>query len=226
MKLLSYLRYGSYITDHWNLRLALFTIFYEIKGERKYGIDTTGIEEIWQYDISTEDLSEAESYQPSSYYILEKLFLHLPPEALRGSIIDFGCGKGRALVVAMAFGFKKLIGVEIIHELSRDAEQNLLHNKVDKKDNEFSILNNRAQSIPIPDDSSVFLFFNPFKQQVMELVLQNILDSYKKNPRTLYVFYLNPVYKKIFFDNKFRELYHVQKLTYLEGSILVLDGPD
>lgn len=220
MKLKAYWRYAKYIADHWNAALALFTTMHEIRGEKKYGIDTTGIEEIWQYDISEEDLSMAESYQPSSYYILEKLFRKLPLNARKGTVIDFGCGKGRALVVAAAEGFKQLLGVEIIYELSREAEHNLLNNKIKSKDYEYKIINDRAQDLEIPIDASVFLFFNPFKVELMHDVLQNIMTSYRSNPRDLYVLYLNPVYKHVFKSQKFEELYHIQKLTYLEGSLL------
>jgi SAM-dependent methyltransferase len=222
MKLMPYLRYARYITDHWSAGLALFTILHEIRGERKYGINTTGIEEIWQYDISGDDLALAESYQPSSYYVLEKLFRHFPKTAVGGTLMDFGCGKGRALVVAAASGFKNLIGIEIIYELAREAEQNLLHNKLQQKDFKFRIINDRAQHAEIPQNAGVFLFFNPFKEMLMKEVLGNILASYRQYPRDMYVFYLNPVYKHLFLECNFRELYHVQKLTYLEGSLLCL----
>lgn len=221
MSLKAYWRYAKYIADHWNAALAIFTTIHEMRGEKKYGINTTGIEEIWQYDIAEEDLAMAESYQPSSYYILEKLFKKLPPDARKGTLIDFGCGKGRALVVAAAEGFNNLLGVEIIYELSREAEHNLVHNKLKNKNYRFKILNDRAQDLEIPDDSSVFLFFNPFKEELMDEVLQRIMMSYRKNPRDLYVMYLNPVYKHVFFGQKFEQLYHVQKLTYLEGSLLL-----
>jgi hypothetical protein len=220
-KFRAYFNYFKFIYKYWDLQLALFTIYYEIIGERKYGIDSTGTESLWQYDIGEEDLSAAEAYQPSGYYILEKLMDRLPDETKSGGLYDFGCGKGRTLVVAMAYGFKKLTGIEIIYELARDAEENIKRSKVYSKEVKYSIINQRAQDSIISDDSTVFLFFNPFKDYIMSEVLGNILDSYQRAPRTLYVVYINDVYKHLFLDKGFKEYYHIEKLTYQQGTILV-----
>src|SRR4051812_46664851 len=119
MKFKAYFDYFRFIYKHWDLQLAAFTIYHEIIGEKKYGIDTTGTEQLWQYDIGEEDLSDAEAYQPSSYFILEKLLAVIPDDLKHGRIYDFGCGKGRALAVSMAYGFKKLTGIDIIYELAK-----------------------------------------------------------------------------------------------------------
>ena len=222
MKFKAYLRYFRFIYKYWNLQLAVFTIYHEIIGEKKYGIDTTGTEPLWQYDIDEEDLSEAEAYQPSSYYILEKTFEALPPEASQGRIYDFGCGKGRTLAVSMAYGFKKITGIEIIYELAKDAESNILNCRFYKQDVKFNIVNNRAQDITVSDDGTVFLFFNPFKETLMTEVAENIMQSYERCPRRIFVIYINDVYKNIFLAKGFRQLFHVQKLTYQQGTVLEL----
>ena len=48
-------------------------------------------------------------YQASNYYILEKGFNYLESINENNFITDFGCGKGRALVVAAYFEFKKVL---------------------------------------------------------------------------------------------------------------------
>ncbi|HTE28238.1 class I SAM-dependent methyltransferase [Flavitalea sp.] len=224
MKFKEYLKYFRFIQKYWDFQLAAFTIYHEIIGEKKYGIDTTGTEPLWQYDIDEEDLADAEAYQPASYYILEKLLDSLPAESKSGRIYDFGCGKGRALAVAMAYGFKKLTGIEIIYELAKDAESNILNCKFYKQDVSFTIVNNRAQDMTITDDAKVFLFFNPFKENLMAEVIDNIMESYQRSPRKIFVVYINDVYKDLFFDKNFRQIYHIQKLTYLQGTMLEFDG--
>ena len=225
MKFKAYYKYFNFILKHWDFSLAAFTVYHEMIGEKKYGIDTTGTEPLWQYDIDEADLSEAEAYQPSSYYILEKVFASLPPEASKGRLIDFGCGKGRALAVAMAYGFTKLTGIDIIYELAKDAESNILNCKYYQPGVSFNIINNRAQDVDVSDDTTVFLFFNPFKETVMKDVVQNIMESYHREPRKIFVVYINDVYKNLFLDLGFRQHFHVQKLTYLQGTVLLLDMP-
>ncbi len=224
MKFKAYYRYFAFILKHWDFNLAAFTIYHEVIGEKKYGIDTTGTESLWQYDIDEVDLSEAEAYQPSSYFILEKVLESLPAEATQGRLIDFGCGKGRTLAVAMAYGFTKLTGIDIIYELAKAAESNVLNCKYYQPGVSFNIINNRAQDVPVPDDASVFLFFNPFKEPVMKEVVENIMESYHRNPRKLFVVYINDVYKNVFLDLGFKQHYQVQKLIYLQGTVLQLDN--
>ena len=222
MKFKTYFNYFLFISKYWDLRLAVFTIFHEIIGEKKYGIQTTGTEQLWQYDIDEKDLSDAEAYQPSSYYILEKVLSALPDTIKYGRIYDFGCGKGRTLAVAMAFGFKKLTGIEIIFELAKDAESNILNCKFYKPDISFTVINNRAQTVKITDDATVFLFFNPFKGNLMAEVLDNIMESYQRLPREIFVVYINDVYKNLFLEKGFKEVYSIQKYTYLQGTVLRL----
>jgi hypothetical protein len=220
MKFKAYFKYFSFIYKYWDLQLAAATIYHEIIGERKYGIDTTGTEQLWQYDIDDDDLSDAEAYQPSSYYILEKVFAALPALATSGRIYDFGCGKGRALAVSMAYGFTRLSGIEIIYELAKACESNILNCKFYNPGISFTVTNQRAQDAAITDDATVFLFFNPFKENVMAAVVDNIMASYRRSPRKIYVIYINDVYKNLFFEKGFKQFYTVKKLTYLQGTVL------
>jgi SAM-dependent methyltransferase len=224
MKFKAYLKYFRFIQKHWDFQLAAFTIYHEIIGEKKYGIDTTGTEQLWQYDIDEEDLADAEAYQPASYYILEKLFAALPAESKAGRLYDFGCGKGRILAVAMAYGFRKLSGIEIIYELAKDAESNILNCKFYTQDTSFAIINNRAQDMTITDDATVFNFFNPFKENLVAEVIDNIMESYERSPRKIFVLYINDVYKDLFLDRGFRQVYHIERFTYQQGTVLEFDG--
>lgn len=52
------------------------------------------------------------NYQPSPYAELETLF-SMYPFAESDRLIEFGCGKGRVLVMAMEYGCQKLTGYEI-----------------------------------------------------------------------------------------------------------------
>ena len=55
-------------------------------------------------------------------------------------------------------------------------------------------------------------------------VAKNILQSLKENPREAYVVYLNPVHKEIFMSAGFEQVYHLEKLKYIEASILMSVG--
>ena len=46
MKFIYYLRYFFFIGMNWNFRLAFFTIYHEIRGERKYHLNSIGLDRL------------------------------------------------------------------------------------------------------------------------------------------------------------------------------------
>ena len=68
-----YVQYFFYIAWHWNAWLAIFVIWHEIKGERKYQINTIGVDELDELDEIGVDTSHASKYLPVDYFVLEKL---------------------------------------------------------------------------------------------------------------------------------------------------------
>ncbi|MEO6452577.1 MAG: class I SAM-dependent methyltransferase [Ginsengibacter sp.] len=220
MKLLHYLHYFFYIAFNWNFRLALFTIRHEVKGEKKYVIATSELNDLKKLSLKGNNFIHAENYQGANYFLLEKLFSHMQSINANNNIVDYGCGKGRVLVVAASYGFKKIIGIEFARELCEMAKKNILRLQYNFPEKFFNVIHADAVDYLIEDDINVFFFFNPFNEIVMLTVVKNILRSLKINPREVYAVYLNPVHKEIFMSAGFEEIYHFQKLHYIHGCIL------
>ena len=72
MKAFTHLRCFLYNSYHWNIRLATFLLFNEINGEKKYGINTSGLDELKSMEDAGIDTSNNSIYTPVSYYLLEK----------------------------------------------------------------------------------------------------------------------------------------------------------
>jgi len=225
MKPLSYIKYFLYLAYNWNIRIAWHIIIREIKGEKKYGIDTTGADELKKLGKMGVDISHATIYMPASYELLEEIFQELKVTTVNhGSpagrhFLDIGCGKGRALCVAAHHGFNKLTGIDISKELCEIAKENLLLTKKKIKGIHFSVINNDAFYFTIPDDVDCIFFFNPFDETVMSGVVLNILKSLKGHKRNINLIYINPVHKEYFFKAGFTETWHCKKMKYLEVSI-------
>lgn len=94
MTYLYYIRYFFYIAINWNFRLALFSIFHEINGEKKYGIRTTELDNLKKLTL-TGKLEHAEIYQGASYYLLEHIFQQLKKQKAGKTLID-GLRKGKS----------------------------------------------------------------------------------------------------------------------------------
>jgi len=225
LKIFPYIQYFFYLGLNWNWKIALHILLHEIKGERKYGIHTTGSDELKRTEASGVDISHATVYMPASYLLLEEIFTKLPGDE-RKHFLDIGCGKGRALCVAVHYGYNKVTGIDFSNEFCANAEENLQHTKKIFPSLDFSIINKDAAMVEIPADVDCIFFFNPFDQVIMSAVAKNILDSYKKNPRNIYIVYLNPLYKKELLQIGFKEIYYTCKMKYMEAVILQKSTPN
>jgi SAM-dependent methyltransferase len=201
--------------------LAWFTVYHEIRGEKKYNINTSKIEDVKKLSIKGDNIEHAELYQGANYYLLEKVFDHLQTIEANQSILDFGCGKGRVLTVAAYYGFSKIIGVEFAKELCDVARKNIIPVQQKFPEKIFNVIHANAVDHKIEKDTNVFFFFNPFDEVVMLAVAKNILLSLKENPREVYVVYINPVHKEIFMSAGFEQIYHFEKLKYIQASVFM-----
>jgi len=220
MKLLYFLKYFYFIAKNWNIKLAAFTVYHEIKGEKKYMLDTVKIDNLQHQKIKSENLKRASIYQATNYFLIEHALDFLKKEQANLHLVDFGSGKGRIMVVAAYYGFKKITGIDFSQSLCNEATINIEKIKPLFPSTDFELICDDAVNYPVKNDDTVFFFFNPFDEVVMLQVVKNILASLKKNERKIYVVYVNPLHKEIFLSAGFEEEYYFKKMEYLEFVIL------
>lgn len=223
MKYLYYLRLFFFIAFNWNIRLALFTVYHELRGEKKYKLNTSKIVDVKKLPVKGDNVEHAELYQGANYYLLEKVLDHLQTIDANQNILDFGCGKGRVLAVAAYYGFSKITGVEFAKELCDIARKNIIPVQQKFPDKIFNVIHANAVDYKIESHTNVFFFFNPFDEVVMLAVTKNILKSLKEYPREAYVVYINPLHKEIFMSAGFEQIFHYEKLKYIQATIFMLD---
>lgn len=218
----AYLKYFIYLSSNWNLRIAWHIIKEEIKGEKKYNINTTGADELKALAKKGIDTSHATIYMPVSYNLLEACFTQINQLSDKSftHFLDIGCGKGRAMCVAAHYGFGKVTGIDFSKELCLTAEKNLTATKKTFAHLQYSIINNDAFYYSIPANVDVIFLFNPFDEIIMSGVVNNIISSLQHSPRQLYIIYSNPLHKELFTAAGFKELYHIKKMKYLESLVL------
>jgi len=195
---------------------------YEGKYEKLLGIKTHSIVNLEQLTLAGDNTSENHHYQGASYFILFSIFEKLPDEMKSKTLIDFGCGKGRALFVAEYCGFTKLIGVDIAWELIDFANENKRVYQKKNQESSIEFVFNDATKYLIPNDATIFYFFNPFGESIMQQVISNIKESVKNNPREIMCIYLNPKFKAVFEKNGFKTVQEIKSWRYLEGVIYSL----
>lgn len=111
------------------LRETLLYVLAEYYFDFRYGTETMEIVELDQLSVMGENREHGAPYQASNYLVLRRVFLRLRAilgeDECNGIFLDFGCGKGRAMMVAMDYGFRNLEGVEFAAPLLQVCEANL-----------------------------------------------------------------------------------------------------
>jgi SAM-dependent methyltransferase len=116
--------------------------------------------------------------------------LQLPRDA---TFVDLGCGKGRVLMLAAKYGFRRVVGIEFSRQLCEQARDNL-----DKFLHKFSapsqieIIASDVTQYRLGDDEKVFFMYDPFDAPVVAEVLAKIRKSWERKPRTIWMIYSAP----------------------------------
>lgn len=159
-----------------------------------YGLDTCAKCDLDSVTIANGSRERGNGYQAARVLLLRRLcqlLRSLCPQD--GVFVDIGCGKGRALLIAMECGFKKVTGVEFAKELCISANNNIAIYKA--KTNLISrcvVIEADATTYTIAPDENVFFFFNPFDDVLMAKTIENIIASVRFHPRQIYIAYLTP----------------------------------
>lgn len=211
-----------YVAFNWNLPLAIFITWHEIKRGPKYNVNTIKPVSLKALTIAEGDISKSSPYEALNYYILETLlenFRKLFPS--EKSILDIGSGKGRVMVVAAHYGFKNITGVDFARELCAAAKRNINKIKAQFRDTTFTIYCKDILNYAIDKNDKVFFLYNPFNNEIMEKFLEKIDHSVKEHSRTIYFIYANPQQKEVLLQNGYTEVFSIKKLRLLEGVILL-----
>lgn len=124
------------------------------------------------------------------------------------TFIDLGSGKGRTLLMASEFPFRRAIGVELLPALNQIAQQNLAQYKSEsQRCYALESICADATRFAFPIDPLVVYLFNPFPEAGLRRTLQNLMDSWREHPRPTYLLYHNPQLEHVI-----RECTFLQKL--------------
>ena len=161
--------------------------------DRKYGVNTSGSILLQDLTIAGNNVKECFWYEPMSEKVFRQIIHHLNISFDQFEFIDFGSGKGRVLLLASDYGFKKITGVEFAQELHRIASKNIaIWNRNAQKPSTIENICMDAIEFPIPKVPLVIFFYSPFKGTVMQQVVNNVLTSHTMNPREIVLIFYGP----------------------------------
>ena len=173
-----------------------------------YRVNTTSGAVGWRDRMLGMFHSEYQPTQPAVFHeMLDSLQEQLQqgPNADRNALtfrdftfIDLGSGKGRTLLMASDYPFRRIVGVELLQSLHRIAQENLrLYKSKAQKCFALESVCSDATAFVFPDGPLVVYLFNPFPESGMRRVLANLEESLRARPRPVYVLYHNPLLEHV-----------------------------
>jgi SAM-dependent methyltransferase len=137
------------------------------------------------------------AYQPTDPIAFRGMMNMLPISAEEFTFIDLGSGKGRTLLLASEYPFQRIIGVELLPELHRAAEENIrAYGEANHPASEIESVLMDACDFDFPPTPLVVYLFHPLPMAGLERVIRNLDESLVQSPRDVWVVYHNPVFEK------------------------------
>jgi len=137
-------------------------------------------------------------YQPIDPALFHEMLAALEVDLRQCTFIDVGSGKGRALLLAMEYPFRKILGVELLPELNQIAQENICKLSGPGRGHEVvEAICTDATEFSFPPDPLVVLLFNPLPETGLRKLMRNLERSLRENPRSVHVIYANPVFEEI-----------------------------
>src|SRR5258707_8821717 len=101
-------------------------------------------------------------YQPTDAVLFREMMATLPIDFNQFTFVDLGSGKGRTLLMASEYAFRRIVGVELLPELHRIAQENLRKFKSEKQRSfHLESRGEDARSFIFPNEPIMLYLFNP-----------------------------------------------------------------
>ena len=150
----------------------------------------TGGGAVKNLEIASANRDKGIAYDPCPWSTLRQSMGLISLRAEGFTFVDIGCGKGKVLLSAVVLPFSHIVGVEFSSYLTRTAEQNLASVRfLNRRCSNVQVICTDAVQYQIPDEPIIFFFANPFRYEIMELVLDNIVNSYLNKPRPIFLMF-------------------------------------
>ena len=162
--------------------------------DSEFGVETSGL-------IRAEEICDSgRKYNPynTGYFatapsVFSQICRRLDVDFRDFTFVDLGSGKGRILLLASNFPFRRVLGVEILPALHEAALKNIaLFHPASRQCGEVHCLLGDVTEFEFPSGPLVVFMWNPFIGPVFKSVLANLEASLRREPRELYLLYLQP----------------------------------
>lgn len=208
----------------YGLTSAEFTGWYKKaisrRFDKRFNVNTAGIVLTGDLDISPLQKSSASMYKGTDGITFGVVISALKIEYSKFVFIDYGSGRGKALILAAHFHFKRIVGVEISSALHIAAVENIGKMRSGMiQCLAISSVCEDAANFVLPDEPLVIYLFHPFNRTVMIEVLERIESSLQASKRMIKIIYAHPINSDLYSDEDLSELLRASSLREVELGI-------
>jgi len=152
-----------------------------------HGVDTSG--------VALPTIAGGQGYKGSLPHLVRKVLKTIQLTYEDYTLVDLGSGKGRTLLIASEFPFRRIIGIEADPALNAIAEHNFTRYRTRRqKCRDLISLCGDVREFVFPAEPLLVYLFNPFTEPIISQVLENIRASLRERPRPLLMVYLRPLF--------------------------------
>lgn len=168
--------------------------WWELRFDRRHGTDTAG-----SACKAVPEGFEGRPYEPVTPWSFRRTIRAARIDPRRFTFVDYGSGKGRAVLLAAEMGFRRSIGVELqpsLHEVARSNGRAFRRARPGAGEVEF-ILGDATAFRPPEQEDALLFFYNPFGEALMEKTLATLEEVQRAAPRRRIIAYRNPVHAAV-----------------------------
>jgi SAM-dependent methyltransferase len=161
----------------------------------KYRADTGGIITHGELGVDASNAAYATCYRAALGWVIRRFLRQLPIDFTRYTFVDFGSGKGRALLVASEFAFAEIVGVEFSADLLDISRRNIARLPArNRRDDRIRATLGDAAEFALPQTDLVCYLYNPFGPPVIDRVVARIA-AHSRAGFDVFIVYINPKHR-------------------------------
>ena len=199
-------RHG-FLPTAWSLAANLGKFLWEstpAQRRRRYGdaeydwdhrVDTTSATIGWRERLLGHFHSP---YQPTEPALFKEMMACLNIDFQEFTFIDIGSGKGRVLLMAADYPFRRILGIELLPGLHRVAQENLsVYKSASQQCFALEARCGDAREFVFPPEPTVLYLFNPLPEPGVVDVMASLDRSLSQYPRSVHLVYRNPLFENV-----------------------------
>lgn len=163
--------------------------------DRRHGVETWGTYGVGNLRRPVCDPDGHARYEPCSVRHFHFAMRKVPPPLQAWSFVDVGSGKGRAVLLALGYPFRRVVGVELDPRLHDVAARNVVRYRGPRACPSAELVCADATRTPLPPGDVVLFFYHPFEGPLLERFLDHLEASARAPKRRLLLVYSHPVHR-------------------------------